>query len=340
MCRLPSVVPVGLAVVAAVGVLAGCGHGGRRVVVYTSVDQVYAEPVLKAFELRTGIRVLPVYDVEAAKTTGLASRLMAEKNSPRADVFWNNEFAQTLKLKGEGVLDAYRSPSAAGVPPGFLDSDGFWAGLGGRARVFLVNTRLVASNDFPHSVLDLLDPKYPADRVGMAMPLFGTAATQAAALYAAWGPGKARKFFEDVKARGIRIVDGNSVVRDLVVDGQLMFGLTDTDDAEEAVRKGEERVRIVVPDQQNALGTLVVPGTVALICGAPHPEEARALLDYLLLPETEQALVRAGACQWPLRGGAAGSVFGSALKPMQAGLADIQRSLPRAMNELREVFLR
>jgi len=60
------------------------------VVVYTSVDQVYSEPVIRAFEKRTGILVLPVYDVEASKTTGLVNRLIAERGRPQADVFWKS----------------------------------------------------------------------------------------------------------------------------------------------------------------------------------------------------------------------------------------------------------
>ena len=36
-------------------------------------------PILEKLEQETGIRVRPVYDVEAAKTTGLVNRLMAEK---------------------------------------------------------------------------------------------------------------------------------------------------------------------------------------------------------------------------------------------------------------------
>ncbi len=55
----------------------------RSVVVYTSVDQVYSEPVFRDFENTTGIKVLAVYDVEATKTTGLVNRLIAEKNYPK-----------------------------------------------------------------------------------------------------------------------------------------------------------------------------------------------------------------------------------------------------------------
>ncbi len=37
------------------------------VVVYTSVDQPFSEPILQAFSEQTGIEVRAVYDVEAAK---------------------------------------------------------------------------------------------------------------------------------------------------------------------------------------------------------------------------------------------------------------------------------
>src|SRR5512142_2278403 len=117
-------------------VLAACQPQAARqqVVVYTSVDQVYAEPVLQAFERSSGIKVLAVYDVEATKTVGLVQRLVTEKAHPRADVFWNNEFSQTLYLKEQGVLAAYDSPAAASLPDSFRDPARLWSAFGGRAR--------------------------------------------------------------------------------------------------------------------------------------------------------------------------------------------------------------
>src|SRR6476661_7022367 len=51
---------------------------------------------------RTGIIVRPVYDNEAAKTVGLVNRLIAEKNNPQCDVFWNNEELRTHQLAHDG----------------------------------------------------------------------------------------------------------------------------------------------------------------------------------------------------------------------------------------------
>jgi len=42
----------------------------EEVVIYASLDKVFSQPILEAFEKETGIKVLDVYDSEATKTTG------------------------------------------------------------------------------------------------------------------------------------------------------------------------------------------------------------------------------------------------------------------------------
>lgn len=321
----------------------GGGTGSQKtVVVYTSVDQVYSEPVLSDFGNRTGIRVLAVYDVEATKTTGLVTRLIAEKNRPQADVFWSGEFGQTILLKDQGVLVPYISPSSAGIPAHFIDPDYTWTGFGGRARVFLVNTGRLTPDRYPSSVYDMLDSRYPADSVGIAYPVFGTTATHAAALYSLLGNDDARAFFSSLNGRGVRVTDGNSVVRDLVADGQLAFGLTDTDDACGAVERGDP-VAIVIPDQDpGEMGTLVIPNTVALVKGAPHPSEGKALIDYLLDKKTEEALVASGWIQVPGREVAVQSTCLdlTGIRTMNVSYYDVYTGMPAARQDLTTIFIR
>ena len=335
-------------------VLAACQSkpAEQTVVVYTSVDQVYSEPILARFEERTGIDVLAVYDVEAAKTTGLVNRLIAEKDRPQADLFWSGEFAQTLLLKDKGVLAPYRPPAAGELPAQYVDPEGYWTGLAGRARVLLVNTDRVSPADYPHSLDDLLSPRWPGEQIGIAYPMFGTSATHAAALYAAWGPERARSWYAQLKSRGVRVVDGNSVVRDLVASGQLTMGLTDTDDACGALEKGAPVDLVFLDQAETGLGTLVIPGTVALIAGAPHPRQAQALIDFLTGKEVEEELAASGWSQMPLRPvsirakcgeGAAGQaparLFGQ-VKGMAVSLADIYRQMELAKRELNGLLTR
>src|SRR5262249_52010944 len=97
-------------------VFASCGSkrqaGGsvdqepKEVTIYVSTDRVFSEPILRAYEQKTGVKVNAVYDTEETKSTGLANRLLAEKNRPQADVFWSNEPVRTLVLKKRSVLAA------------------------------------------------------------------------------------------------------------------------------------------------------------------------------------------------------------------------------------------
>jgi len=97
----------------------GCGGkaGGPSVVVYASLDEHYAKPVLREFERRTGIRVLERFDTEADKTTGLYLRILSEKSRPQADVFWNNEILRTVLLAESGAFAGF-SPGVRRHPGG------------------------------------------------------------------------------------------------------------------------------------------------------------------------------------------------------------------------------
>jgi iron(III) transport system substrate-binding protein len=331
-----------IAITAFAGFQAITYEGSERVVVlYTSVDQVFSEPVLKRFEAETGIKVLAVYDVEAAKTTGLVNRLISEKDKPLCDVWWSGEVAQTILLKEEGVLTPYQSSSASSIPSQYRDVDWFWTGFGGRARVLLVNTAITKPEQVPKSIFELTK-KVPADEVGIAYPLFGTTATQAAALYAELGPSEAKEFFAQLHDSGIRVVDGNSVVRDLVADGQLAMGMTDTDDAIGAIEKGAPVEMVFLDQGASGMGTLVIPNSVAMIRKAPHPDEAKILIDYLLSEETEADLVNDGWFQLPLRQMDVKQPYFDAnnIKGMRVNWEEIYDNLKQSQKDLTEIFVR
>ena len=275
----------------------------RAVTVYASTDRVFSEPVLREYEKRTGVRVNAVYDTEETKSTGLANRLIAEQARPQADVFWSNEPVRTLVLKSRGVLTPYRSPSAEGIPSTLIDPEGYWTGFSARIRVIAYNTKLVKPEEAPRSIFDLADPKWRG-QVAMADPRFGSTSFHVAALYAMDGDEKMDDFFRRLKANGVRVVDGNSVVRDLVARGEAKVGLTDTDDVNVAIEDGQP-IAMVLPDAAG-LGVPVMPNMVSLIAKGPHPEEGRRLIDYLLSADVERQLAQSEAVQIPLHAGVPG----------------------------------
>lgn len=278
--------------------LGACERSARDVVVYTSVDQPFAEPVFLAFEKQSGIAVRAVYDTEETKSTGVVNRLIAEAGSSQADVFWSGDPVRPFLLVKRGLVEPYASPNAADVPDRFKAPDGTWTGSAARARVLLANRTRVSPEAMPTSVRDLADPRWKG-QTAIANPLFGTTTMHVAGLFSLWGDERAIAFLQDLRANEVRVASSNGEVKRLVVGGEVAFGLTDTDDANEALQDGAD-VAIVYPDQ-NGDGTLVMPTAVVLIRG-PNRENGKRLVDYLVSADVER-LMAAEAAHMPLRPG-------------------------------------
>lgn len=328
-----------LVIVGSIGLITGCSQE-ESVTVYTSVDRNYSEQVFAAFEEATGIKVKAVYDTEASKTTGMVNRLIEEKDNPVADVFWNGEFSQTILLKEKDVLQPYLSPSSESIPDKYKDSEGYWTAFGGRARCILVNTETMVEEDYPATFADFLDEKYNPERIGFAYPIFGTTATHGAALFDALGHDEAVGFYQELYDRGIRVLDGNGVVRDLVADGTLDFGMTDTDDAIGAIKDGKP-VKIIFPDQEG-LGTMLIPNSAAMIKDCSSEEAAKAFLDFLFSEETEKYMIEIEWTQVATRDvGADMPYFDLAsMKTMDVSLIDVYATIEATKTELQNIFIR
>ncbi|MEE1249731.1 MAG: extracellular solute-binding protein [Lachnospiraceae bacterium] len=311
-----------------------CGKKSEEVVVYTAVDQVYADEIFKMFEQETGIKVQAVYDTESNKTTGLTNRILVEKEKTVCDVFWNNEFIQTIDLEKKGMLQSYVSPEAETIPDYYKPENGTWTAMGGRARVFLVNTDLLSEDEYPSSIYDFSNGKYEGSQLAIAYPMFGTTRTMAAAIYAQLGEEEARRYFQSVADHGVCVVDGNSVTKDMAASGQVAVGFTDTDDAKEAISDGAP-VIMVYPDQQEGeMGTLMTPGTVAWIKHSPNPEAAKKFIDFVLSEKVERKLVEMGFFDICCRDDA--SLSG--IKGMNLNLEEIYDYLEVASKDMEEIF--
>ena len=277
--------------------------GEKSVIVYSSVDAEFALPLFELFTKETGIAVVPRLDGEETKTTGLAQRLEQMKGHPDGDVFWNSESSFTQLLASRGVLEPYVSPQAQEIPAEYKDAAGLWAGFGCRARVVIFNTNQVKPADAPRTLEDFADPKWKG-RCAVAKPLYGTTRSHFTAIFLQLGEARALTLFRKWRENGVIVAESNGDVRDRVADGTALVGITDSDDAYAALDR-KKPVDFFVLDQAPPEwpGAFLIPNTVSMLKGCPHPKSARRFIDWLLRPETENWLAENDSRQIPVRAG-------------------------------------
>jgi iron(III) transport system substrate-binding protein len=289
----------------------GCSSRSRpEVVVYCSQDRVYAEPIFADFTRESGIEVKALFDTEAAKTVGLATRLLAEKSRPQCDLFWSNEELRTWQLAARGVLETN------------------WISMGYRARRLVINTNHLPASGMRPGLKELTQPSWRA-RVAVASPLFGTTATYFLALRQHWGDQRWQEWCRELIANKAMVVNGNSDVVNLVGRGEAWIGLTDSDDVAAGQREG---LPIMPLDAADVPG-MTIPNTVSLVIRRPHPAAAQRLLEFLRQPGIAKRLVEAHALE-------SAAPVESVGDRLQADYARMVRDLDGATRTLEGIFLK
>ena len=288
-----------LAVAGVVVCVAACcafsiSSSSDALVVYCAHDSIYSEKLLDQFQEQTGIEVAVRFDTEGTKSLGLVNLLLQEKRHPRCDVFWNNELLGTLDLQEAGVLEPYQGPGYERIPERYKDSDGHWAGFGGRLRVGIFNFSQIKSRqfDFDQAMAER------ANEMAFANPLYGTTRTHFTVLWHHWGEQKLNEWHRDLVKRGALAVQGNAMVKNMVATRTKQFGWTDTDDY--FVAADQQHSVAIEPIRLDNGETICIPNTVAIIKGTQRPDAAKKLVEFLLSSETELALSQSKSRQIPL----------------------------------------
>lgn len=248
-------------------------------VVYSSVDGQYAREILKNAESADGEEPLLIVDTEAAKSTGILNRLIAEKERPVADIFLSGDPIRAARLRSLGIAE----------------DDGY-EGCAWRFRLLIYNKDTVQKEQVPQSLFDLAKPEF-APKACLANPQFGTTSMHFAWMYQRYGRERVLQFLEAFTKNGGKMVASNGEVRRRVSSGEFAYGLTDSDDFSVALSDGKP-VGFVIPDLASE-GILIIPTVAVKIVNCPHPEQADKLLAYLRSPAMERILAESEAAHIP-----------------------------------------
>lgn len=286
---------LGAAAILALSVaLAGCGGGDKKaekkaggtkgeIMVYTSIypdiiDNMCKPNVAKAFP---EMKVNWFQGGTEKVVTKITGEIKAKKIG--ADVLMVADPSYYLKLDDQKLLLPYKSKEEKNLIND-KDAEGAWYAVRVCNMIIAYNGDKLKAEDAPKNWTDLTDPKWKG-KIAMPNPMLsGTAYVAVGALADKYG----WEYFDKLKANGLRVEEGNSAIQNKLLTGEYAAAMILEENILKLANVKKEPLKVIYPKD----GVVQVPSPIAIFNTTKNPEGAKALVDWWLSKEGQQAVVK------------------------------------------------
>jgi len=237
-----------------------------------------------AFTAKTGIKVQYV----EAGSGGVVERVAKEASNPQADVLVTLP-PFIMKAGADGLLQPYAPAEAAAIPDASKDKGGLYEALCNNYMNFIYNK--AALSEAPKSFTDLLDAKFKG-KIQYSTP--GQAgdgtAVMIEVIHAFGGKDKAFDFLKALQANNVGPSASTGKLTALVNKGEINVANGDLQMNVDQMRTNPN-VKVFWPaGPDGKRTTFALPYYVGLVKGAPHADNGKKLIDYLLSKDAQATL--------------------------------------------------
>ena len=286
---------LGAAAILALSVaLAGCGGGDKKaekkatgtkgeLMGYTSIypdiiDNMCKPNVAKAFP---EMKVNWFQGGTEKVVTKITGEIKAKKIG--ADVLMVADPSYYLKLEDQKLLLPYKSKEEKNLINDKA-ADGAWYAVRVCNMIIAYNADKLKAEDAPKNWTDLADPKWKG-KIAMPNPMLsGTAYVAVGALADKYG----WEYFDKLKANGLRVEEGNSAIQNKLLTGEYAAAMILEENILKLANTKKEPLKVIYPKD----GVVQVPSPIAIFNTTKNPEGAKALVDWWLSKEGQQAVVK------------------------------------------------
>jgi iron(III) transport system substrate-binding protein len=257
------------------------------VVWYAGMNQANLREFTGAFEAEYPfLKVQPL----TIGGTRLFNRALAEYRAGKYeyDVI-NVRSSRLYSLKKVKAVMRYRTPYRQALKDGFYDQEGYFNGIWASVLVFLYNTKLVARDQVPRSLEDLLQPKWKGK-----IAMDDDADDWMAAVLEYYGDEKGKQMAKRIGDQNLQMRHGRSLLVQLVAAGEFPLQIDAHQHEVIRLRDKGAPVDYVFPQPFIPLKSV---SAFTLATNAPHPHAAALLADFMLSKKGQE--IAQGQDRWP-----------------------------------------
>ena len=276
-----------LIVAAFVGVvLATAGSSDEELVIYSARSHYGEEQPFKDFAKRTGTDLR----IRGGSASELFERLKSEGDDTPADVLITVDAANLWRAKEAGLLQPLHSSILErDVPRDLRDPDDTWFGLTLRARTIMRSTERVGPDEVT-TYEGLGDPRWKG-RLCLRSGTSEYNVSLVADRLAKHGRAATERLLRRWIANDPEILGSDTDVLEAIADGDCDVGLTNHYYLDRELAEDPEFPVAPVWADQQGRGTHVNLSGLGVVRGSDRPDDARALIEFLVEPEQQRVFV-------------------------------------------------
>ncbi len=245
---------------------------------YTSTPQNQAQKISDMFTAKTGIKV----QLFRSGGEAVMTRFLTEQDAGKtaADVVTTSDPAAFNGLARAGKLTAFTPVGAELVPASAKGPNASW--ISQRLNLIVPAYRTDKVTAPPTSWKDLADPRFKGQLViaDPAFTSFSYLVVHSLSRDAALG----WDYFKKIAANGTMVVQGHAQLATALISGERSVAIeSDAGQLFTNIQKGAP-IKIVSPSE----GVFLINSPMAIPAKAPHPNAAKAFLEFNLAPEVQQ----------------------------------------------------
>lgn len=282
------------------GIFMGCGskdatsekNEDLKLTIYCGLMEDHMVKAVDEFKKETGIKA------EAVRMSSgeILGRLRAEKDNPKASVWFGGPADAFVQAKEEGLLENYISDNSKDIVDKYKDKDGAWTGIYVGYLGFVSNKKLLSEKgiEAPKSWEDLLKPEFKG-QVSIANPgSSGTSYTALATMIQLKGEEQGLKYMKDLNKNVKSYEKSGTAPARLAGQGEVMVGVSYLHDGIKYREEGMKDLVLTAPSE----GTGYEIGATAVMKNGPDQKAAKMFVDFCLSKKGQEIGQTVGSYQF------------------------------------------